>query len=564
MVRVTPNLHDPGALWTSTLGLTPLAEWLAESFAERLTGTLVLEEPDGVTHAVQMTAGVRLKVWLGSAGPNDGAARLVDTLVRLCDCPPSTAVAAFAGTGDATREQDAGEWVNPLELIWRVVRRQVRTDDVDATAAELRGCKLSIAADAAIDEFRFAGVEHTVVDVLRACPLSLTDLLASGLGAPPQLLRLLHALKLAGCLVIEPARAVEPATLAGAPLELPSRTESGIPGPLDATESAAPPVAERPEFLDPSAPSEQAASDQTAPSVPPAPAGSAAAKPGPSSAPPRSTERPATRTKPPASSIPPASFELVELQEELRQRVERPPRDHYEVLGVPRDASAAAIRAAAGALLERYNPGRLAHLPHELRRVAAFVFAQGSEALRVLGDPFGRAAYQRALRDGSAAPPDSSRLALAYRAMMGTRRIEALVARGDFESAEREVIRAIGDDSTQHELVALHFWIRAQRASEDLPQLLGRYDRMLGAAPETVKLHWYRGQILKKMGKHASALQEFRSALELEPRFTDAAREVRHYELTREHWLGPPAKKGSGTFARSGAGLLRRLFKKSS
>jgi tetratricopeptide (TPR) repeat protein len=508
---------------TSTLRATPLTWWLARGYARRLDGTLVLEEPDGSKHAIHFGAGVRLKVrtatpiaGLDAAEPLAGQReRLLEQLVWLGDRPPATQLAFFAGNDYLLRGTDStAVLVNPHELIWSAVRRQARTDDVEAAMAELRERTLSISAEAPIDEFHFGGVEHTIVDVLRACPLRGADLLGSGLGAEPQIARLLYALELTGCLTtvtravsgVAPRR--EPFPL-GAAVEPPS-----LPDPAEAMASAS----------------------------------EASAEP----------VRTALSFRP--SSIPPASVELVELQEELRQRVDNPPSDHYAVLGIDPQASGSEVRVAAQALLVRWDPGRLGHAPAELRGLAALVQALVAEAYGALSEPFTRAAYNAGLSARSVAPPDQARLALAFRRMVGVRRIEALFAQGKLDAAEREVIRAIGNDTTQHELIALHLWIRAHDPMENLARLLARLDRTLEGAPETAKLHWYRGLLLKKMGKHASALQEFRSAVDLDPRHTDAAREVRLYEMTREEWLSQPARKGSGTFPKTESGLLRRLL----
>jgi len=65
--------------------------------------------------------------------------------------------------------------------------------------------------------------------------------------------------------------------------------------------------------------------------------------------------------------------------------------------------------------------------------------------------------------------------------------------------------------------------------------------------------------LLKKMGKHASALQEFREVVERDPHHIDAAREVFLYEKNRDHWLRATNGSGSGTFEKSSSGgILKR------
>jgi hypothetical protein len=63
--------------------------------------------------------------------------------------------------------------------------------------------------------------------------------------------------------------------------------------------------------------------------------------------------------------------------------------DHYLVLGVPRTADAAAIRAAYVALAKRYHPDVAAGNPE----LAAFNFRQITDAYQTLSDPDARARY---------------------------------------------------------------------------------------------------------------------------------------------------------------------------
>lgn len=76
--------------------------------------------------------------------------------------------------------------------------------------------------------------------------------------------------------------------------------------------------------------------------------------------------------------------------------------DHYVVLGVPRIADAAAIRAAYVGLAKRYHPDVATGDP----ALAIANFRQITEAYETLSDP-----ERRALYDNSPAPPDVHRIA---------------------------------------------------------------------------------------------------------------------------------------------------------
>ncbi|WP_373289458.1 DnaJ domain-containing protein, partial [Alicyclobacillus cellulosilyticus] len=83
---------------------------------------------------------------------------------------------------------------------------------------------------------------------------------------------------------------------------------------------------------------------------------------------------------------------------------------YYEVLGVPRDADAAAIKRAYRALAAAWHPDRNAS------KHAAEVFSYLTEAYRILVHPERRQAYDTMLAQAaerSAGAPDASRAAAA-------------------------------------------------------------------------------------------------------------------------------------------------------
>lgn len=83
-------------------------------------------------------------------------------------------------------------------------------------------------------------------------------------------------------------------------------------------------------------------------------------------------------------------------------------RDYYALLGVPRTATADAIRAAFHELARRYHPDRWAGKPTAEREEAEQTYRRGAEAYRVLMEPADRARYDQGLGRGElrlAAPP---------------------------------------------------------------------------------------------------------------------------------------------------------------
>jgi curved DNA-binding protein CbpA len=304
-------------------------------------------------------------------------------------------------------------------------------------------------------------------------------------------------------------------------------------------------------------------------SRPPAPLSSAPAPASAKSPPPSSPATAASSSIPPPissgrrSGIPPASAALVDVLEEIRRRLEHKRANYYGVLGVEVNATGADIRAAFTPLAKRFHPDSLTRSVPEARELAPQLFAQIMEAFRVLSDPFRRAEYDRDLRAGSAPEVDLEPLRRLYRGMVRPHRAEALLTAGNVEAAEQEVRRALDASPDEPELLALSALIQAQKPDANTRQLWALIDAAENRAPSNPKVHYYRGLFLQRLGKHASALQEFRQVVELDPHHIDAARQVRLYEKTRDQWMTesfpPPsaATSTSGTFPRVSTDRLR-------
>src|SRR5436190_11392911 len=69
---------------------------------------------------------------------------------------------------------------------------------------------------------------------------------------------------------------------------------------------------------------------------------------------------------------------------------------HYDLLGVPPEATDAQIRAAYRTLVQLFHPDRLGHLKEESRTFAEDRLKALNAAYEVLGDPGKRAAYDAA------------------------------------------------------------------------------------------------------------------------------------------------------------------------
>ncbi len=206
---------------------------------------------------------------------------------------------------------------------------------------------------------------------------------------------------------------------------------------------------------------------------------------------------------------------------------------HYQVLGVTRNATSTQVEAAFVAQADRWQPRKLDEQlsDDEARHAVERWFMRLWEARRVLLDPELRARYDEKLDAGGADDTEARELERSLEAAAAFQQAELLLARGKLEEAEHAAKLAVDGDPLHGDYLALHAWIRLQRPNPDPHEIRADLILALRLAPDSVRVRWYRGLALKALGKHVSALREFRAIVDRNPDHLDAQREVHVYEM---------------------------------
>jgi hypothetical protein len=108
-------------------------------------------------------------------------------------------------------------------------------------------------------------------------------------------------------------------------------------------------------------------------------------------------------------------------------------------------------------------------------------------------------------------------------------RAELMLKHGNLFAASREAQLAL-EQHPKPEYLALNAWLELQRPARDLRKIALDLRRAQTQAEHNPVVCYYRGLVLQRLGKHAAALREFRSVLQVLPAHVDAARQVRVYE----------------------------------
>jgi curved DNA-binding protein CbpA len=602
--------NEPTA--TGNLQATPFGHLLVYLLDRSLTGSLVLEEPSGNKHAIWFDAGAPAKVkthdpvtymgqilverraitrevyertlqaalherrlhgqvLLETGAIDEGALKdaLREQLARqvlwLFKLPP-TALFGYYDQVNFLERYGAPEGlrVKPLALIWRGLRRHASPAEIDGVVSRLGDRLIELHVDAPIRRFRFESSEQALIDVLRAKPQPLSALIAYDLAPAEDVKRLVYVLVIL------------------------RQLEMGVPGaePVGADEA---PSSSR----IPIAPGRVAEHERARVAAPPAsnfvpevehvvpvqrPSGSHAL--GRSLSPPAQPGGGLSSSAPPTASVAPplVGSGTAELRLELEGLLLRLNGTHYEVLNVPADAPLAVIQGAFIALAKKWHPDRLRPELADLKHQAGRLFSRISDASQTLSDPTTRRAYDQSLAAGESFD-EAEQVQRVLRATNAFQKAEVLVKRGNLAAAEKEARIAFEGDSSQADHVALHAWIQAQKPDADLQALLVQLEKAAKTEPNNLRVRWYRGQLLKRLGRAREALHEFRFIVERDPRHTDAHREVRLYAMRRGNQASdpprhsrPPADSGAAdsasgklkgkSMAPPKPGLLNKLFKK--
>ena len=190
------------------------------------------------------------------------------------------------------------------------------------------------------------------------------------------------------------------------------------------------------------------------------------------------------------------------------------------------------IQNAFFGLAKKWHPDRLRPEVADLKDQASRIFARISEASQTLSDPTSRQTYNQTLVTGDT-PDEAEQVQRVLKATNAFQKAEVLLKRGNLALAEKEALSAFENDPSQADHVALHVWIQAQKPGADLTGLAVQLEKAARTEPNNLRVRWYRGQLLKRLGREREALHDFRFIVERDPRHTDAHREVRLYAMRR-------------------------------
>jgi tetratricopeptide (TPR) repeat protein len=493
-------------------------------------------------------------------------------LHHVAAMPSDTKYAYYDGF-DALRGWGGdGEGVDPIPLLWGMLLEYAPWDHVQLALGGVGTAPLRLSRAATLDRLRLSKEERSAVDLLRVRPLRIADL--SKLGRLNErtvqlLVYLLLVTKQVEMLSPAEAAAMSPSTQSMPAAGSDSRIKRTFtPAPQPRASGAVP---KKTPF--PGMPVQKAT---PFPGVPvhqtPLPA-SARGTPSPFPvAAPRATGTSGQYAK---ATVPPANLsrEQAERWAEITERSATIDRaDYFMMLDIARDATTSEVEGAFFALAKRWHPDRLPLELAPVRDACSRVFARMSEAHATLIDEEQRQQYMRLLADGSGSPETQATVAKVLEAAKNFQKAEVCLRRSDYAQAEGFCRRALEDDATQPDYLAMLAWLIALKEENQSPERtvesIQMLERAIAMSEMCEKAFFWRGMLYKRIGKNEQAVKDFRRAFDLNPRNIDAGREVRLYHMRGGRRSSkPPANKRSTPSPPKPddsvkPGIFGRLFKK--
>lgn len=441
---------------------------------------------------------------------------------------------------------------DPYALIASALRGDGRDDAVERVLAQVAGRTLRLRAAGELKRFGLLPKEERFVELLRAGPGTVDELVRACELGPVFGKRILYMLVVSKYL--EPYEA--PPARASLPAE-PARV-SQLPVPPSVPPAAAPTPA--PVSMAP--PAERASVAAASPSS------ARSSMSGSRSAASRLKDAPALPPDPPAQGLSPDQLAF------WRETIERTTRidtqNYFDMLGVPRDAGTDTVRKAYFGLAKRWHPDRVSGALLPIKPFVERLFGQLTQAQDTLADEAKRGAYLRTVQDGGGTPEADRKLGAIVAAAMEHQKAEVLIRRRDFQGARTILEGAIELSADEPDALASLAWVLFNLPSEKASTMLDLVERAIKLSPKHDRAHYTRGMIQRRMGNENEAMASFREAAAANPKNLDAVREVRIADMrapaggakrsgTAPTARGEPAKSGESASPAEG-GFLSKLF----
>jgi len=542
----------PEPIAEGTLASRPFAHLLLYVQQQRMNGTLVIWPEQGPGAPKRGQDRVRFVEGKPVAGRFVQAGSTLERsmlqLFTRVNAPYAFYDRDLVGTGEGVLSSK----VEPLQLITASLRGAARDDAIDTVLRRLGPMKLRLRTGANVKALGLGGKEQQFVELIRAEPTDAADLIQTS-GNERIARRMLYLLTITRC--IEP---FTPADEGGREATGQYRSPGATTGRHRAITGPHEKVRARRQSARPR---------NKASSIPPRrfsarPGSSESDRPRRMSSRPgaKGSDRPGRTSSRPGEShggfveAPPDPPE--ELSDEHRERwkavakfaVQIDSLNYFEMLGVDKNSKGQAVRDAYFGLAKQWHPDRLPAELMPMREYADTIFYHLTRAKDILSDDEKRTEYSKSVEAGGGTPASDRHVNAIVESAMAMQRAEVFLKRHDWQGALELAEEAAEFNPEDGDSMSMQAWCRfqLQRGKPPFDEIMDLLDEAIKLNENNAKAHFYRGMVLKRKGDDKHALRAFRQVISINPRHTEAMREVRLSNMRK--------KKGDG------GGFLSKLF----
>lgn len=466
------------------------------------------------------------------------------------------------------------------------LRGAVREDAIDLVLGKMVGVRLRIKQGVDLNLFEFQPRELQFIEVLKAAPVTPEEV-ATATGFPEKAARRLLYLLVATKAMepyagptMRPAAPSFVGSIAPGSALPPSGTASGFRNPwaspssigrIPGASTSGPPGSGGNPWASPSsigripgAPLAPSATNSGAGLPLPNmsglgnPLSGSGAPAGNFSAPMTSSPQAFLRASKPPPPPPPASLTADQRtlwKEILDRSAALDGQNFFQMLDIPQGSLPDAVREGYFVLVKKFHPDRLGDAFKPLMAEAQTVFRHITEAHDTLTDDAKRETYLNILKDGGGTPAADRMVMNILEASAEFQRAEIMLRRREYDAAilhARAAATLNPEDADYHAFIG---WVLHQKfpeANAPIDDMLACLDRAIELDAKSDKIHYYRGVILRRVGRESEAVSHFEKAALLNPRNVDAIREVRiakmrgqtKMDVDKQRRSVPPSRPG--------------------
>lgn len=218
-------------------------------------------------------------------------------------------------------------------------------------------------------------------------------------------------------------------------------------------------------------------------------------------------------------------------EDEFSQRVKEfhstlSEKDYYGILGVSDDATQDEIRDSYYTLVKDFHPDVNQSIPSDIREKAQEIFTAVNSAYETLSDSEKRKSYNSEEEITELKTQAQS----IYEAEIEFKRGIVLLVQRNYEEAASKLSEALKINPEESAYIGAYAWAR-YLSTEDkngtVTDIIGDLKRAIEINPSIAENYYYLGSINKSQGDVDNAEQNYLKAIETDPEYIEAKRELR-------------------------------------